>query len=300
MRFTVDEFHTMVEELLYTNPSRFDMLCTIATRALEPMVRSWCRKDSTLRGRGYEADVMQGILLHLMKKVVHGFLLNDRTEQPYNDDPEGFERWMTTVAHNYQRDFANRVRGVDFRTDDGEDALDAVASADDDWVTRNEQQETLRAAFDAVLASDQSVYKVLTWWAQVVFIADEGLEHHEANRKIVDEFEHKTLFEMYCYVLSVSKTIPWMTPSLEQHRRVMAALQKPKDGDQTYGEMTYGEFFMMYRGKPDGNKSVSDWVYRVNSWICRTHGSDRPAKKSAAMPGAGKKRRDEDESSDIG
>ena len=80
MHFTADEFHTMVQELLYTSPSRFDMLCEMAQRTLTPMVAGWCRRDTTLCGRGLEEDVMQGILLHLMKKTVHGFLLNDRAE----------------------------------------------------------------------------------------------------------------------------------------------------------------------------------------------------------------------------
>ena len=281
MHFTVDEFHTMVQEVLYTSPSRFDMLCEMAQRTLQPMVISWCRKDSTLRGRDYESDVMQGILLHLMKKVVHGFLLNDRIEGAYNDDPEGFEHWMVLVAHNYQRDFANRVRRVDFRTEDDETALDTVGVSDDDWTERQERQTLLRAAFDTVLAADMRVYKVLTWWAQILFICDEGLRHHEANQSIVEEFENKTLYEMYDYVLAASRRFSWMTPSLEQHRRVMAALQQPWDEEHTYGETPYHAFFMKYRGEYSGNKSVSDWVNRVNDYVCRHHGTDAATAKSA-------------------
>lgn len=288
MHFTADEFHTMVQEVLYTAPSRFDMLCEMAQRTLQPMVAAWCRKDSTLRGRGFEADVMQGILLHLMKKVVHGFLLNDRTEGAYNDDPEGFEHWMVLVAHNYQRDFANRVRRVEFRTEEDEAALDTVGVSDDDWTERQERQALLRAAFDAVLASDMRVYKVLTWWAQILFICDEGLRHHEANQSIVEAFENKTLYEMYDYVLTAGRRYTWMTPSPEQHRRVMAALQKPWDEEHTYGETPYHTFFMKYRGEYSGNKSVSDWINRVNDYVCRRHDADTAAKSAAGKKKEGR------------
>ena len=298
MRFSQEEFHRMVQEVLYTTPSRFDALCRIATQTLEPLVRGWCRRDSTLRGRGFEEDLMQGILLHLMKTVVHGFLCNDRTEQPYNDDPEGFERWMITVAHNYQRDFANDLRRADFRSE-SEEALDRVAVTDEDWPMVEEQQELLRAAFDTVLAADVRVYKVLTWWAQVLFIADEGLAHHKANAKIVTLFENKTLYEMYDYVLACSKRIPWMCVSLEQHRRITAALQAPWDDRLTYGEVPYHAFFMKYRGELSGSKSVSDWIHRINDMVCRRCGSGGAA-QSAAAPSAGKKRRDGDGSSDVG
>lgn len=282
MHFTADEFHTMVQELLYTSPSRFDMLCEMAQRTLTPMVAGWCRRDTTLCGRGLEEDVMQGILLHLMKKTVHGFLLNDRAEGAYNDDPEGFEHWMVLVAHNYQRDFANRLRREEFRTEEGEDALDGVAVSDDDWASREEQQDLLRTAFDVVLSSDMSVYKVLTWWAQVLFIADEGLRHHEANRAIVEEFQDKTLYEMYDYVLTVGRRYPWMTPSVEQHRRVVDALKKPRDEENTYGETPYRAFFMRKNGEISGSGSVSDWINRVKGLLGRSCGTGDAAPKSAA------------------
>lgn len=299
MRFSQEDFQLMVQEVLHTTPSRFDTLCRIATQTLEPMVVSWCRKDPALRGRGFEQDVMQGILLHLMKTVVHGFLLNDRAAEPYNDDPEGFERWMTTVAHNYHRDFANGVRRVDFSTV-SEEVLDTVVSSDEDWAVREEQQALLRRALNTVLAADVRVYKALTWLAQVLFIADQGLEHHKANALIVAMFENKTLYEMYDYILAHSKRIPWMTLSPQQHQRVMAALQKPWDDKRTYGEVEYHTFFMKYKGEFSGSKSVSDWIHRINGIACRGCLSEDSAAKSATTPSAGKKRRDEDGSSDIG
>ena len=280
MHFSVEEFHIMVQELLYTEPSRSDMLCEIVQRTLEPMVAAWCEKDPILRGRGLEGDIMQGIQLRLMKKTIPNFLLNDRVEGPYNDDPEGFEHWIVTVGHNYQRDFANRLRQEEFRTGDVE-TLETVAVHDEDWITRQDRQMVLRNAFRAVLDSDMRVYKVLTWWAHVLFIAEQSLEHHKANQLIVTMFENKTLREMYDYVLAASRNFPWMTLTRQQHENVLAALQKPWDDTHTYGDMPYHTFYMKYRGEYSGNKSVSDWINRVNDWVRLRCDEECPTTKSA-------------------
>ena len=296
MHFTVDEFHTMVQELLYTKPSRFNTLCEIATRTLEPLIRSWCRRDSVLCGRGFEKDILQIALLRLMKKTVPNFLLNDRVEGSYNDDPEGFAHWMVTVGHNVHRDFANKVRRDEFITDDDEEKLERTPVCDEDWVTVQELREMLHRAFCKVIDSDLSVYKVLTWWAHVLFLAEKSLEHHTANRMIVTMFENKTLNEMYAYILAVSKNVPWMAITEAQHRHILAALQKPFEDGKTVGETPYYLFFM----KKGGNKTVSDWVNRINGWL-RDHQEDdeQPDEKSASDKD-GKKGRDEDESSDLG
>ena len=299
MHFTVEEFHTMVQELLYTEPSRFDTLCEIATRTLMPMIRSWCRRDKVVRGRGFEEDIMQNVLVKLVQNVVINFLQNDRAEGPYNDNPEGFERWIIVVGHNVQRDFANEIRRDEFITEDDEDVLDTLPVCDEDWVTVQEQRETLSRAFRMVIDSDLSVYKVLTWWAHILFIAEKSMEHHVANRTIVMMLENKTLQQMYDYVLAVSKKVPWMTITPEQHRHVMAALQKPFDEEHTYGETPYHRFYM----KKGGNASVSDWVNRINGWVRNRLDDEKPDEESDEKPAPenkGKKGRDEDESSDIG
>lgn len=298
MRFSREDFDQMVHEVLFTKPSRFDALCHIAQQVLPPFVKSWCNAEPDIRGRGFEEDVMQGILLHLMKTVVHGFLLNKRAADGYNDNPEGFEHWITKVAHNFTRDYIKEVRRVEFRAEP-EEALERLSVSDEDWAERQEQQNTLRQAFHIVLASDTGVYKVLTWLAQVLFVVDKGLAHHKANALIVRIFENKTLGEMYDFILAHSQRVPWMTVSPQQHRRILAALRKPYDDEFTYGEMQFKDFFMLYKGEISGKKSVSDWIYRVNQLIRRKTERDTSSGKSAPSK-SGKKRRDEDESSDVG
>ena len=300
MRFTREEFDTMVQEVLYTEPSCCDMLCDMAQRLLQPMVDTWCRKDPVLRGRQLEGDVMNDILLHLMRTVVHGFLLRDDVEGEYNNDPEGFERWVCLVAHNRQRDFADRIRRTDFRTAAAEE-LDTVGVYDESPEEQQERLCRLRKAFDVVMSADAGVYKVLTWLAQMVFIAEQDLEHHKANALIVTAFENKTLFEMYGVILTASRRIPWMQITLPQHKRMMEALQKPWDEDLTYGEVKYGAFFMRYRGEVAGKKSVSDWINRMNGKIRRAMGnSSELPEESNLLKAEDKKRRDEDGSSTVG
>lgn len=300
MRFSQEEFNQMVQEVLYTQPSRFDTLCNMAQRLLEPMVAGWCRKDPVLRGRGMEGDVMNDILLHLMKTVVHGFLMRDDVEGEYNNDPEGFEHWVTLVAHNRQRDFAERIRRADFHTA-SDDALDEVGVYDESLEEYNDRLRRLRKAFNIVMSADAGVYKVLTWLAQILFIAERDLAHHKANALVVTVFENKTLFEMYGMILAASRRIPWMHVTPQQHNRVMAALQKPWDDELTYGEVKYGVFFMKYRGEVAGKKSVSDWINRMNNTIRRRMDDPDASSEESDLPTEeDKKRRDEDGSSDVG
>ena len=300
MRFTQAEFDTMVQEVLYTDPSCCDMLCDMAQRLLQPMVEAWCRKDPVLRNRQFEGDVMNDILLHLMKTVVHGFLLRDDVVGEYNNDPEGFERWVCLVAHNRQRDFADRIRRADFHTT-SEEELDTVGVCDENTEDYHERLCRLRKAFDVVMSADTRVYKVLTWLAQMIFIAEQDLAHHKANALIVTAFENKTLSEMYGMILAASRRIPWMQITLPQHKRMMEALQKPWDEDLTYGEVKYGEFFMKYRGEVAGKKSVSDWINRMNGVIRRTMGDSEEWSEESDLPDEeDKKRRGEDGSSEVG
>ena len=291
MQFTREEFDRMVQEVLYTVPSRFDALCDMATVTIGPLVKAWCHKEDVLQNRGLEGDLMNTILLRLMTTVVHGFLRNDRTEGDYNDNPEGFAHWMVKVAHNCKRDYVNKLRREEYRTDpDG--LTENLAVRQESPEERQERMQLLRESFDVVLAADIAVYKVLTWLAQVIFIVDQDMAHHKANALIVAYFEKKTLSEMYNLILVASKRVEWMYISPQQHARITAALQKPTKDGATYGEMPYGEFFQKYRGERAGKKSVSDWIHRINDIIERelTAAEDDSAAQSAPTTPTGKKK----------
>ena len=303
MRFTRDEFNVMVNELLYKDPISFDMLCQIAEKTLRPSVVNWCKTEDCLRGRGYEDDIMQEIHLRLMKTTVDYFLLRDDIEGPYNDNPEGFEDWIFFVAKNIKRDFANKIRNRDFTTDDIDDpAIGEIPSSDYEDDTE-ENVDRLKQASSIVLSSDVGIYKVLTWLAQFIFILECDVSKIKSNELIITAFENKTLYDMYDMILTASNKIPWIVITREQNEKILEALRKRRNGNVSYGETKYKDFFMKHNGEVSGKKSISDWMNRMNDMIKRrveTKGS-LPQKASEDNPKKlkNKKRRRGDESPDC-
>lgn len=291
VRFTRDEFDAMVDELLYHEPISFDMLCHIAEKTLKPSVVNWCRSEDCLRGRGYEDDIMQEIHLRLIKTTVDYFLLRDGINEPFNNNPEGFEDWMFRVADNLKRDFANRIRNRDFKTEDINDPAIGEISFDDYDDNSEEHIERLKQAFSIVLSSDVSVYKILTWLAQFVFILDENITKIKSNELIIAAFEDKTLYDMYFMLLNASKKIPWLTVTKEQNEKILLALRKNRDGNVSYGETKYKNFFMKHNGEVSGKKSISDWMNRMNDMIKRKTEEPDSGKNSRKTSGkAGEKK----------
>lgn len=272
MRFTKNEFDVMVDELLYQEPVSFDMLCRIAEKTLRPAVVHWCNGEDCLRGRGYEDDIMQDIHLRLMKITVTYFLLREDVEGPYNNDPEGFEDWLFRVGENLKRDFANKVRSEDFKTESIEEPVPGYIP--EDGSEAEARIEQLKQAFSIVLSADVRVYKVLTWLAQCILMLELDVTKIESNDLIVAAFEDKTLYEMYAMILAASRKIPWITVSRQQEEKILKALAKPWRGDVTYGEAKYNAFFMKHNGWVSGKKSISDWMYRMNELIKQKAGGE--------------------------
>ncbi len=290
--FSQEEFDIMVCQLLYSEPVCFDMLCHIADKTLRRAVHRWCRDDDCLCGRGYENDILQQTHLHLIKSAVGGFLLRDSEDGSVNYDPAGFKNWMFTVAKNVKRDFADRVRGRDYRTESLETSAAQNVPAASPEETR-ERIETLKQALSLALSADASVYKVLTWLAQFVFMLDSDLTKIKSNERLVDLFQDKTLYEMYDMVMSASGRIPWLQITKEQNERLLTALGKPWDGNKVYGEVTYQTFFMKQNGEKSGKKSISDWVNRINTFIKRKmdeQNGEEKLRKPAPRNRSGKRR----------
>ena len=260
----------MVEELLYKEPISFDMLCHIADKTLKSKVSYWCRAEDCLRGRGYEGDIMQEIHIRLMKTTIDFFLLKDGIDGPVNNDPKGFSSWIITVADNLKRDFVNKIRKQDFRTENIDISKLEPQMMPDDWDEEREQR--LKQAFAIVLSADVSVYKILTWIAQFIFVILCDITKIQSNKKIIEVFEKKTLFEMYDMLCALSKHIDWIEISKEQDEKIMRDLNKEWDDSRVFGEIEYREFFMKVNGKKSGKKSISDWMNRMNNMLRKKSG----------------------------
>ena len=300
MRFTRDEFDVMVYELLNKEPISFDMLCQIIEKTLRPSVVNWCKNEACFRGREYENDIMQEIHLRLMKTTVDYFLLRDGVEGSYNDNPEGFEDWIFFVAKNIERDFANKIRNRDFTTEDIDNPTIGEIPSNDYEDDTEENIDRLKQAFSIVLSSNVGIYKVLTWIAQFIFILGLDVSKIKSNELIITAFANKTLCDMYKMILTASDKIPWIVITREQNEKILEALRKKRNGNVSYGETKYKEFFMKHNGEVSGKKSISDWMNRMNDMIKR-----RVETKDALAPKASednskklknKKRRSGDES----
>lgn len=272
MEFSNEEFQIMVDQLLYREPISYEMLCDIAQRTLRNKVFAMCAADETLRGRGYEEDVMQAVYMRLMNVVIFGFLLREGVDGPVNNDPAGFRAWMISVATNIKKDFANSVRRDDFKTVDI-DSPGAQGLGDEmDVEERQARVELLKNALDVVLRSQTGVYKVLTWLAFLLFMLEQNVPRTQVGHLIVAVYSRKTLFEMYDMLRCAGNKYRWMELSQQQKKVLSAALNKPWDEGKVYGEATYREFFM----KKGGSESVSDWVHKMNKMIRRELQDETP------------------------
>ena len=173
---------------------------------------------------------------------------------------------MFRVADNLKRDFANKVRNRDFKTENIDDPaiISAANDVDEDAEARIDK---LKEAFSIVISADVNVYKVLTWLAQFIFILDADVTKIQSNELIIAAYGDKTLYEMYDMILSASKEISWITISEAQNERILEALQKKRIDDVSYGETKYSDFFMKHNGEVSGKKSISDWVNRINGMV---------------------------------
>ena len=135
-------------------------------------------------------------------------------------------------------------------------------------------------AFCVVLSSDIKVYKILTWLAQFIFIVDYDATKINSNKKIIELFENKTLFEMYTMLRVFTSQIEWIEISESQHKKIMSDLQEPWDEKRVYGEICYSEFFMKVNGEKSGKKSISDWMNRMSNMLCRKIGNQKYPTKS--------------------
>ena len=263
--FTDEEYERMISELTDAEQPSYYTLCEIADRAFRARVKAWCASDLDLRGRDMENDIMQEIFLRLIKTTVTHFLKRKDHNGEINRNPDEFMRWITTVAKNIKRDAAGAIRNRDYRepgSDDGPGGLPAPPNADDD---ENEyRQMTLAEAFQIVLDSDGSVYKILTWLAQSLYIITFDLTKIQATDALVALFSERTLFEMRDSVFACATMIDWINITPEQTERINQMLNTAS-GDQLLGEKKFEEFFM----KKGGKASVSDWVNRMNKLIAR-------------------------------
>lgn len=264
-RFSDDEFEKMIFEITSQDHPNFSMLCEIASKQVWPYIRRKCSQCEAIRRRNAEDDVMQEVHCRLIKTCVTGFFLRDGRDE-INRDPEEFCKWMYTVAKHVFCDYANRISIIDSKTrpiEEGEDIPSPLQPVFEH--SQEEAQDTLRNAFAIVIASDNSVYKILTWMAQCVVVLRADTTKLRSNGILISEFSEKTLYEMRDTIIDAAKEIPWLLFTEDQLSQINTALDKRYDDARRFGEVPYKMFFM----KKGGKSSISDWVNRMNVIIVR-------------------------------
>ena len=259
--FSNEEFDRIFCDIVGSENICYDTLLYVSQRMLFSSVRKWCYNDPVLRGNQYEEDIMQEIQIRLVKNCVTGFFL--RNNEP-NYDPEGFKNWIFTLAINVKNDFAKKVRRIQFNE---VKELNEVNDAyyPDELFASNESFERLNNAFKIVIQSDSKVYKVLTWLAQLIIIANSNVTKIESNDILVDQFSSLTLDEMFAMIVEQAASIPWLQLDMSQIQLVKEHLDEKQSDDRRFGEMVYSDFYM----KKGAKASISDWVNRMNNYVIK-------------------------------
>lgn len=257
MRFTQDEFNTMLNELFVEEPARYDTLCAIAMKHLQPIINGWCISFS-LSGGEYQFDVMQETLAKLMKTCVTHFFLRDGRTTP-NTDIDQFCKWITTVARNVTMDVLKKLGKRS--TVDIEPWAESIGSEEPERYL----VEDIDAVFDAVIDFNMGVHKLLAWLCVSVVILNEADDRSDATEIVVERLGMATLDEMLEFLLRELRYYPALLPSDNQLARIRASLDEPDELGVRMGDRPFYTFFMAKGGKG----SVSDWYHKINQLIRR-------------------------------
>ena len=183
---------------------------------------------------------------------------------------------MFAVARNMYRDYVreqarhavlvNRDEESVLRATDGEEPADHLMEEETQTLT----EARLGEAFAAVLESGRGVYMILAWMAQSLFVLLSDRRRLDATRAITEKFSDATLWEMYRAILRGAGKLPWLCITAEQKNKIEEKLRKTAKNGVTYGEIPFREFYMTDKnGAPNGKKSVSDWVNRLDEVISK-------------------------------
>ena len=270
----LQEFALMVSEISNADGAEYNALCRIAESFLKPYIERQCSKYSALRNLNIESDVYHDVLVELIKSCVDKFLYRD---DKLNDDPEGFLKWIYTVARNIINDCAKKYGArsgneVSIVNEEGEN-IDIPSQTNP--LTDIETRETLKECFRAVMNMECEIYIVFTWLLRVIVLSKcdmntvekgkkDDLVENKANEIVVNAFQNLTLSEIYTVILIESKHLPLMNICQADNIRILEKLSAVSDGI-ALGDRAYKSFFM----KKGGKATVSDWVYRVNTRILK-------------------------------
>ena len=193
----------MFDKIEEGDASYYNDLAEIVYGFLKPRIRAWCSRDSRLKGKQLEDDLLNDAYLIISKKIVTHFLRRNGFDAPINNDPEGFLKWMTTVAANHVKNEAEkqgRRQTVSIEPpedDDGATRYEYKELSTEDFDAEIDgKRELISSALDVVLDKRSEPYIILSWLTVSIYVLENNVQNHVAIRMIVDEMSDKTLFEI--------------------------------------------------------------------------------------------------------
>lgn len=264
--FTRDEFHQMIKEV-HSNPiTRSETLAHIVEVTVRAKINYLCSINPSIRGLKIEDDAFQETYLRVCSKLFTDFLYR-ADKSGLNDDHEGFAAWLLAVASstlsNVAADTLYREDTKKQRSEQKFEETDYFEEAE----RKKEDIEQLERAIDLVVGGKFAIYKVLSWlgMATLMLASDENKIY--STHKLVERGAY-SLNVIYNTIRCETNYVPWLKVDGERDAKIRKALEREYKDGVSFGETPFETFFMKGRdGKPDGLKSVADWVCHINKYL---------------------------------
>lgn len=265
-RFTMKQFEKMLEELGQPD-MKYDTALEIA--------QTVCMNKPYLDMSYDELESMQDVVLAVYQNLAAdlGRMLTDES-LPVDVRAAKFGAWLRTTRANGKRDqYREKKRNwkrIGKWICEDEDPYEPSELFEDPYgdpfeVYGGEANiETLRSAFDIVIAEKSEIYIRLAWLGVAVFMIFGNMTKIASTNAIYEKFEKLPMKEYYKAIVNAADYIHWLTLTDEQKQLLEAELNKvsSKTG-KTYGDSLFSDFYM----KKGGPASISDWINKLNERI---------------------------------
>lgn len=266
----LSEIRQMFDKILAEDVTYYEDLAKIVYGYLKKPIRAWCSADSRLRGRQLEGDILNEVYMIISKKIVTHFLRRGGFDAPINDDPEGFARWMKTVAANHVRNVAEmqgRRQTVPIEPPENDDGSVRYGykepSSEDHDEELEAKRELISAALDVVLDKRSEAYIILAWLAVSFHVLENNVQNHIAIRMVVDEYSEKPLFEVRDAVYEFADRSVCFYISPENRAQLDRSLEELHECGRRRGKMRWEELYI----NNNGRGTLSRWISRMNEYI---------------------------------
>ncbi len=269
---SIDEqqlYNALVNDICALENPQYNNLIIFVENFLKQRIKNWCYSDSILSGGRHYEDVMQEVLIRIIKKCEDKFFkpVGNKTEKTCDE----FKAWCTTVAKHYFITYCVKEKkrkevALTLSIDTGakENAALAVNEVYEVQADLDEDRSHLKNCFVIVLNLKSSPHIILTWLAVSLFMIKNDTSKIKSTHLLAEKFSAMSLYEMWDIVVNLLMEFEWLNLSADQLQIQKNKLDKihVKTG-KTTGDMKYSEFYM----SKGPEMSISDWINRVNSQI---------------------------------